>query len=135
MSSPSPIGYAVSTSVCWTDNGDGTVSDPYLTQATFDGFQANFEAFQRKLDRQFEAVAKGFEAVSGRLDVFEQRVDARFDEVAGQLDAFAHRPLELEDLVTAEPPYVLRADVQDLKGRMDALHQRVDELEKRTGQA
>jgi hypothetical protein len=73
------------------------MSDPYLTQAAFDGFQANFEAFQRKLDRQFEAVAKGFEAVNGKLDTFERRVDARFDEVAGQLGGLAHRLLKLDD--------------------------------------
>jgi uncharacterized membrane-anchored protein YhcB (DUF1043 family) len=69
------------------------MSDPYLTQAAFDGFQANFEAFQRKLDRQFEAV-------NGRLDTFERRVDARFGEVAGQLDGFTHRLLKLDDAMS-----------------------------------
>lgn len=37
----------------------------------------------------------------------------------------------LDELVAAERRDELRADVQDLKGRMDALHQRVDALERR----
>lgn len=140
---------------------------------------AVFQEFQRKLDRQFDAIAQRFDAQDRRFDALEKRMDTRFDEVAGQIDAVLHRVLSLQDeftaiteglarveremvglgaraeqieaavlrldgrlsrvekrlddLVAAEPRYALRTDVQDLKGRMDALHQRVDALEKRIG--
>ena len=45
------------------------------------------------------------------------------------------REKRLDDLVSAEPKYALRADVQGLTGRVDALRDRLDALEKRFDQS
>jgi hypothetical protein len=70
---------------------------------------AVFEAFQHKLFSHLDGIDRRFEA-------FEQAMNARFDE-----------------LVAAEPRYALRADVQDLRARVEGFEGQVEPLRKRVG--
>ena len=74
---------------------------------------------EREVERLGAHVA-GLEIGTAAIEATVFRLDERLSGVERRL----------HELVAAEPRYALREDVQDLKGRMDALHQRVDALEK-----
>jgi len=113
---------------------------------------SRFETLEQKMDARFDEVAGQFDALFHRVLRLEDEATAitqglarvereveRLGVRVTQLEATVLRLDErlsrvekrLDELVAAEPRYALRTEVQDLTGRVDALRDRLDSLEKR----
>ena len=113
-----------------------------ILSGTVDSFEARLrdemqtlhDAVLKRLDRldiEYEMIKAGLQRVEERLDA----VDGRFDNLEAmvlELRARLGRVEErLEELIAVEEKYPLRVEVQDLKARVERLHEDVRRLEKR----
>ena len=123
--------------------------------AHFDDVYHRFE----RLEQEYHLLTAGLKAVEERLDRVDERlelVERRVDDAVGRADELALRfegtenrlgqlamqVLELrtrvgrveerlEELIALEEKYPVRAEVQDLKGRVELLHEAIHRLEER----
>jgi chromosome segregation ATPase len=83
------------------------------------------------LDIEYEMIKAGLQRVEGRLDA----VDSRFDDLSAMVLELRTRlgrvEERLEELIAVEEKYPLRVEVQDLKARVERLHEDVRRLEQR----
>ena len=114
-------------------------------------FDAVFARFER-LESEYEMIKAGLQRIEGRLEGVEARLevvearlghlDERVDRVEGRLDHLEAMVLELrtrvgrveerlEEMIAVEEKYPLRAEVHDLKIRVERLHDDVRRLEQR----
>ena len=129
-----------------------------LRREMFTHFDAFYQRFER-LETEYQALKAGLGRVEARLDQIEvrldrvegrlERVEVRLDQVENRLDSLERRldhleqqGLELrtrlgrveerlEESIALEEKYPVRAEVQDLKGRLELLHGDIRRLEQR----
>ena len=84
-----------------------------------------------RLDIEYEMIKAGLKRVEARLDAFEGRLE-QLEAVVLELRTRLGRVEErLEEMIAVEEKYPLRVEVQDLKARVERLHEDVRRLEKR----
>ena len=94
----------------------------------------HFDALYHRLDRlesEYQAIKVGLQRVEDRLEAVETRLDhleAMVLELRTRLGRVEER---LEELIAVEEKYPLRVEVQDLKARVERLHENLRRLEQR----
>jgi len=94
----------------------------------------HFDALYHRLDRlesEYQAIKVGLQRVEDRLEAVETRLDhleAMVLELRTRLGRVEER---LEELIAVEEKYPLRVEVQDLKARVERLHEDLRRLEQR----
>jgi chromosome segregation ATPase len=110
--------------------------------------EARLETVEARLDTidtRLDTIDTRLDTIDARLDTIEARlgnVDERLEKVEGRLDHLEAMVLELrtrlgrveerlEEMIAVEEKYPLRVEVQDLKARVERLHEDVRRLERR----
>ena len=110
--------------------------------------EARLEQIEVRLDRvegRLEQIEVRLDRVEGRLELVEVRLDQveiRLEGVERRLDHLEQQVLELrtrlgrveerlEESIALEEKYPVRAEVQDLKARVELLHEDIRRLEER----
>lgn len=108
-----------------------------LRREMFTHFDAVYQRFER-LETEYQALKAGLGRVEARLDAVEgrlERVETRLDHLEAQVLELRTRlgrvEERLEELIALEEKYPLRTEVQDLKARVELLHEDVRRLEQR----
>jgi chromosome segregation ATPase len=95
--------------------------------ARFDDIDTHFDDVYRRFERletEYQALKAGLGRVEARLD----HLEAQVHELRTRL---GHVEERLEELIALEERYPLRTEVQDLKARVELLHEDVRRLEQR----
>jgi chromosome segregation ATPase len=108
-----------------------------LRREMFTHFAAVYQRFER-LETEYESLEADLGRVEARLAQIEvrlERVDRRLDHLEAQVLELRTRlgrvEERLEELIALEEKYPLRTEVQDLKARVELLHEDVRRLEQR----
>lgn len=109
------------------------------------GIDRRFEAFEQAMNSRFVEMGGQIDALAHRLLRLEDeyvaikeglgRLEAKVDRLEAKVDNLSERvsrvEARLDELVAAEPRYALRADVQDLRARVEGLETQIGLLQKR----